>query len=405
MHAYLYGILKKHSEMRPFTVILTVLMLCTTGKPMAQNWQSLPDIPEDLAFPVVVALDGHIHVIGGGAPAGATDLHLRFTPATGTWDTLPPLPYKAQQPAGAVVNGKVHVCGGGFPTSGQRLTDHFYYDPDSSQWYAAAPLPVAIAIHKAVGYDGKLWCMSGQPNKSLCEYYDPVTDSWTVKNSLPDANFWYSALVSNGNTIFRFGGGAYFSPTAAAHRYDPSNDSWIPLPAIPQPLHAIAGTVINDSLICLSGGFGLSAETAEVWIYNTNAQTYSAFDSLPVARSYHSMVRVDSCTFSIGGHHAFVPFLSFDLLGHCGVPLSVPHPGQSLDFGVVMWNESLKVIAQDHQDLAIAIRDVTGRSVYPAANTGTGGSLFFQSPGKAGLYIVTICDEGLCESLKWLVVR
>lgn len=83
---------------------------------IAQSWQAMSDISEELAFPVVVELRGNILVLGGGASAGATDIHLRYTPATDSWNTLPPVPYFAQQAAGEVVNDMNHFCGGGHPT-------------------------------------------------------------------------------------------------------------------------------------------------------------------------------------------------------------------------------------------------------------------------------------------------
>ena len=102
-------------------------------------------------------------------PVGATDLHVRYTPSTDTWDTLSSVPYRAQQPAGAVVNEKSILRGwisDIWPTS----HSHFFYDADSNAWYpAAVTLPVAVAIHKCVELDGKLYVLSGQPDKTLCE--------------------------------------------------------------------------------------------------------------------------------------------------------------------------------------------------------------------------------------------
>src|SRR5687767_6643740 len=139
----------------PFKKILFLCIILTCNFVRGQNWQNKSDIPLELAFPVVVELRGNIHVMGGGGPAGATDIHVRYSPSTDTWDTLAPAPYRAQQPGGAVVNDKIHFCGGGFPTTGQRIDLHFNYDPDSNAWYPLANLPVAVAIHKCVSLDGK----------------------------------------------------------------------------------------------------------------------------------------------------------------------------------------------------------------------------------------------------------
>src|SRR6185436_19063756 len=129
------------------SILYAILFSLIFIQSQSQTWQTLPSLPFSFAFPVVVALRGEIHVMGGGASGGATDMHLRFKPSTGKWDTLPPVPYKAQQPAGAVVNGKIYFCGGGFPNSGSPLKNNYYYDPDSNKWFAATNMPVATAIH------------------------------------------------------------------------------------------------------------------------------------------------------------------------------------------------------------------------------------------------------------------
>src|SRR5262245_3349279 len=125
-------------------VIACTIILQT--KLFSQSWDPLATIPVGLAFPVVVELNGEIHVIGGGSPSGATDIHLRYKPATNTWDTLAPVPYLAQQPAGAVLNGKIHYFGGGYPNSGTPLSSHYVYDLSLNSWSAAASLPIPRVI-------------------------------------------------------------------------------------------------------------------------------------------------------------------------------------------------------------------------------------------------------------------
>lgn len=284
---------------------------------MSQYWQPVQNIPAELTFPVVVSLRGNIHIMGGGAAGGATDLHLRYTPATDTWDTMASVPYLAQQPAGAVVNDKIHYCGGGYPNTGSRLDLHYYYDPDSNQWYQAANMPVATAIHEAVGFDGKLYCLSGQPDKTLCEYYDPLTNSWTQKNALPDQNFWYGAIVATSDAIYRFGGGGYTSPSNKAHRYDKNTDSWVSLPNLPLSLHALAGININDDLICISGGYLNASYINKVWIYHVNTLQYIESDTFLIGRCYHSMSYADSCLYSVGGNNPNDPAIGVSLLKNC----------------------------------------------------------------------------------------
>lgn len=221
--------------MKKLTLFVVCLMLQT--KMYSQVWDPLAPIPVGLAFPVVVALNGEIHVIGGGGPGGATDLHLRYTPSTDIWDTLAPVPYLAQQPAGAVLNGKIHYFGGGYPNSGTPLASHYVYDPALNSWSAAASLPIPRVIMEAAAINGKLYALSGQPDKTRVDEYDPATNTWAPKNPLPDNDFWYSAIVVHNNEVFRFGGGGYIAPVKHVKKYDAATDTWNGIAVMPVALH------------------------------------------------------------------------------------------------------------------------------------------------------------------------
>ena len=396
------------NKLLPFIFCVTVQFTS-----FAQSWQSLTDIPLDFVFPVVVELRGDIHVMGGGTNGIATDLHVRYSPATNTWDTLAPVPYRAQQPAGAVVGGKIHYCGGGFPTSGQRLNLHYFYDVDSNAWYPADTLPVAVAIHKCVELDGKLFVLSGQPDKTLCESYDPATDSWTQKNPLPDMNFWYGVIVSAAGSIYRFGGGGYISPTSSAHVYDKVNDSWTSLPSLPMALHGAAGANVGDSLIWILGGYNNGSDQDKVWIYNINSQTYSLTDSLPVPRSYLSSVNAGGCIYSVGGNNNGVPQVGVSLLQNCtpnfpaGVYPTKYDPAKP--YSIVSTPSFFQLqfnVASGIKSVAVRLIDLSGKTILSNAPVNGSHSVVINSNDlAAGMYLVLI-SSGINSCVEqWIVAR
>ena len=359
-------------------------------------------MPSGLTFPVVAVLNGNIHVVGGGSSGGATDLHFRYRPSTGNWDTMPPVPYLAQQPAGAVVNGKLHVCGGGFPNSGNRLADHFIYDPDSNSWTRATNLPVATAIHKAVAFDNKLYVLTGQPNKQSCLYYDQASKTWTQRNNLPDMHFWYSAIVADANAIYRFGGGGYTVPQKLAHQYDKTNDAWNALPDLPLALHALDGCLINDSLIYLGGGYNVS-EKSYMWIYNVRSKTYHVTKSLPVARNYHYMVSIDNCVYLLGGNNNAFPNLNVSLQKLC--PGNSPLSTASLFNGqpYSMAYRPGESILHLENDALVNIFDLNGRTVFKRHSAGD--LILRYEDFHAGMYTIQIRMNGAVYTEKWIVTE
>lgn len=283
----------------------------------AQAWNKKQNAPVELTFPVIVSLDGEIHMIGGGAAAGATDLHLRYTISTDKWDTLAPVPYKAQQPAGAVVNGKIHFCGGGFPNTGTRLNKHYIYHSDKDTWTKAADLPVATAIHKAVSYNGQFYIMGGQPDKFMFRVYNPQNDLWTDLSSLPDQNFWYGGICASASGIYRFGGGGSGAPVAQAHHFDSTSNSWKSINPLPNPLHALSATAINDSIVFIAGGYGSGTVSKNCLIYNCKTGIYSQVNHLPEPRYYHSLIYENNCVFVLGGANDNDPDLGYTIWQNC----------------------------------------------------------------------------------------
>jgi len=338
-----------------------LLMLAVHSVSHSQTWDPLANIPVGLAFPVVVALDGEIHVIGGGGPAGATDIHLRYKPSTDTWDTLAPVPYLAQQPAGAVVNGKIHYLGGGYPNTGTPLSSHYVYDPSSNTWAAAASLPIPRAIMEAASINGKLYAMSGQPDKTRVDEYDPAGNSWTLKNPLPDNNFWYSAMVVMNNEMYRFGGGGFATHVDNVHRYDSVSDAWVSIGTLPLGLHAPAGSVWNG-LIYIAGGFNISCKD-ETNTFDPTGLSWNSTTSLPTARSYHELVTIDSCIYSVGGDNSQVSGLNVSLIRLCN-PGNVSVNEMNAEKSLIIYpNPSTGIISFDlnhMSDLTIELFDLTG---------------------------------------------
>ncbi len=329
------------------------------------QWETLADAPVDLTFPVVVEVNGNIHVMGGGGDGGASAVHMRYQPDIGMWDTRADVPYLAQQPCGAVVDGKIHYCAGGYPNSGTPLADHYMYDPATDSWSAAADLPFPTAINEAAAINGKFYVLTGQPDKQLCQSYDPATDQWTAHASLPDLNFWYGAVLAHNNTIYRFGGGSYAAPVNLAHVYNVANDNWTALPALPMQLHAVAGANIGDSLICLAGGFLSFAYRDEVWLYRPSTQEYLPQAPLPAGRSYHGMVSAGGCVYVMGGSNDVFPQLGVSLIRNCSIGVGIAEASAWRPYIARITPSSfeLQMPAGGHGADALQLIDAQGRIV------------------------------------------
>jgi N-acetylneuraminic acid mutarotase len=134
----------------------------------------------------------------------------RYNPVTDRWVTLaPPFPRATMNDsevyyplAGGVIGGKFYVMGGGFGTS--RLS---VYDPATNQWTPKNALGLARPGAATAVLDNKLYVMGGSRLRNYLEeilditiVYDPVTDLWTRRASLPSPR-----IYAAGTTVLRNG--------------------------------------------------------------------------------------------------------------------------------------------------------------------------------------------------------
>ena len=113
-----------------------------------------------------------------------------YDPVTDTWTPQAPMHEARDAGGSAVIAGKLYAVGGRIP--GIDVGTLEVYDPATDQWTTKAPMPTPRR-HPAVEAIGGLLYVAGgsqegtstMGNLSTLKIYDPVTDTWTTKASLP----------------------------------------------------------------------------------------------------------------------------------------------------------------------------------------------------------------------------
>ena len=230
----------------------------------------------------------------------------------------------------------------------------------------AANLTAPRAIHYAASIDTTLYSLAGQGMTNLCQSYSSTTNSWTTLGNLPDNNFWYGAHVTSEGHIYRFCGGGFMAPTNKAHKYDPLTDSWSSLPDVPNAIHAVAGAAIGNQ-IYLVGGYFDFVEHEEVWVFDTETETYTAGIPLPKGRNYHNVVSLDSCIYSIGGSNDIDETIKFSFIRLCPFDIvsSAKTPSQGLSFNANYYSGKLNLQLSEAitNTTQLSIFDLSGRLV------------------------------------------
>ena len=247
----------------------------TKKKPMA-----LP--AHHVAFSEV---NGKVYAFGGfvppesGPPAWVPINNAwEYDPMNDSWMALAPMPTKRGSAVAATVNGKIYVTGGAAVHPGssepalgparphQSVATVEEYDPKTNTWSERSSMPTA-RNHAAVGaVNDKIYVIGGRlggafiftaSNTNVVEVYDPAIDQWgAVKTRMPTERSGGAWGVHNGR-IYVAGGEQQDGDLMAAFRaleaYDPAINTWAELPMMPIPRHGLAGAVVGDRLYLASG--------------------------------------------------------------------------------------------------------------------------------------------------------
>lgn len=226
------------------------------------TWSIETVLPGDgVNAPSVAALDGRIYVIGGFGTTSSrpTDEVRVYEPATSTWSMAAPLPTASGGHAAVVLSGSIHVVGGG--TSRSTIADHVVYDPATDSWRAAAPVPQPEGSPALVVHDGRLWAIGGRSGRS--DYgevfiYEPATDEWT--SGPPIGPRGTAGAVAFCDTVFLFGGETQHDKVVLGDVLRLDGDRWVEQAQLPTPRSFARSVVFNDAVYVVGGSttFGLS---------------------------------------------------------------------------------------------------------------------------------------------------
>jgi N-acetylneuraminic acid mutarotase len=141
------------------------------------------------------------------------------------------------------VNGKIYAIGGYAENGVVGTNDE--YDPETDTWTYKTSMPTPMAEFATAVYKNKLYCIRENVN----EVYDPATDTWETKAPMPEAQWVRHANVVGGK-IYTIGG----APNKTLNQvYDPATDTWTTKASM--PIDAGGASVVFDNKIYVIGGF------------------------------------------------------------------------------------------------------------------------------------------------------
>ena len=297
-------VVKLISLLSPFFFVLFVIAL-TTPTQSAQleqdrgTWRTAAPMPTKRTEVAAAALDGKIYVVGGfEKPSLGNMMNFAITPSvemydpvTDQWTSKASLPIGLHHVGIGVVDRRLYVIGG-YTKSGLSVWDPVAtvhaYDPATDRWTERASMPTARGALSVMEHEGKLYAIGGfdrKANNAQVEVYDPVRNVWTTGASLPTPRD-HLAAATIGGKVYAIGGrvnGDYSQNLAVVERYDPATDRWTRVSDLPTSRSGITAAVV-EGRIYVFGGEGAAGTFNENEAYDPARDIWQRLTPMPTAR-------------------------------------------------------------------------------------------------------------------------
>jgi hypothetical protein len=228
--------------------------------PFTNIWKTVKSMPygnNDLA--AVGSINGKIYAIGGEDQT-CSALVQEYDPATNTWRIRSNMP--TDRCRLAVVegnNGKIYALGGA-DNDGHLLSTVDEYNPETDTWTSRAPMSIPRIGLGAAVVDGLIYAIGGTTQSdgfnirtNAVEAYNPVTNTWTAKASMPTARDDLFAVSSSNGKIYAIGGSTG-SETKIVEEYDPLNNIWKSTAGMSAARELFGAAAPSDGRIYVFGG-------------------------------------------------------------------------------------------------------------------------------------------------------
>ena len=306
---------------------LLLVVILPTVDATEDSWTALAPMPTVRTFFGVATVEGKIFAIGGHSYLHKyLNTNEMYDPVTNTWVEKAPMPTPREGFGIAVYKNKIYVIGGaiGADPSGNGnaliTTANEVYDPVTDTWETKAPMPTLRHGVTTSVAEGKIYVISGfeHTNNSYRglnygsvknEAYDPETNKWTTKPSIPNGVFGaVSATV--GDKIYVLGGAnaniAISGWSNYNQVYDTKKETWTLASPVPVGFDRAAGAAIlgiEPRIYIFGGTIAYSYNACNLTqIYNLQQDNWTIGSQMPTPRAWHGVAEVNNELYIIGGY-------------------------------------------------------------------------------------------------------
>ncbi len=288
------------------------LLLVVVSSSYAGHWQQVSELPTWRVAAAAAAVNDEIYLIGGfdwrenlggGAPSLSTvDI---YDTQTNTWHKAADMPSPRMGAEAVVFSNEIYVFGGySRKKPGERNDTKSVemYDPRTDTWIKKRSMPTFRRRFTTAVADGKIYLIGGtvhdkrlgkQVITGLVEVYDPLTDRWQeradmlIEREPTKAQVVDGKIYVLGGYILQQAGGLAGRFTRSIEEYNPKTNKWRKLLEMPM-LKGWFASVIVDHEIYTIGGISFDngiKRTDAVDVYNPRDNTWRIGQPITIAKT------------------------------------------------------------------------------------------------------------------------
>ncbi len=224
--------------------------------------------------------------------------------------------------AAASVGGKVYVIGGievnrapHIPNPGDMTLDRVQaYDPVTNTWARKRSMPTTRARMVAVTFDGMIYVFGGAESRGgkvldAVEVFNPEAGergAWKKLAKLPKGLAATSAAVV-GDKIYVIGGwdrGPQKEVYGTIFEYDPEENTFDQKRDMPTPRGGLGAAAVQGKIYAI-GGWNLEEVLNVVEVYDPATDTWEAKKPMPIQKALFGITTLSGRIFTIGGLSTF----------------------------------------------------------------------------------------------------
>lgn len=294
-------------------ITITILSLLISCSAFAQigTWTAKANLTVSRTSHTAFSLNGKGYICGGTDNSDDFGDLWQYDPSNNTWSQKADLPGFGRRELSSFTIGDFGYVGHGRNLDNDIIFTSFYkYDPSQNQWTQIEDCPVQRYTSTGFSIDsiGYITCgiLPGVARYKDLYAYNPRTDSWSQKESLPSTalNRSYATVVTLDHKAYLMGG---FEGNVMKdfYEYDPVNNSWTQKADYPGGTrNACAGFAIGNYVVMGMGRNTSNTTFKDVYYYNPKTDVWTQMKDYPETNSAgFSTFVINNVGYVVGGNN------------------------------------------------------------------------------------------------------